>query len=125
MVLATKFCIILAASAAIVSLICIGTEAFFDKVFHPDSLGSEIGDWTVCFVWIGGGVGTLAWLKQWVDNPSFNTGTFDHVLRVCNIRLKNVNHRLFHGRGHIIHRCRQRRRGKQASRGVAHSSHRR
>jgi hypothetical protein len=74
MVLATKFCVILATGAALLSLLSIGTELFFDSVFKTDSIGSKMGNWVVCFVWIGGGIGCLAWLKQWVNNPSFNTG---------------------------------------------------
>jgi hypothetical protein len=35
---------------------------------------SEIGDWVVCVLYIGGSMGTLAWLKLWVANPSFNSG---------------------------------------------------
>ena len=54
------------------------TLAFFDHL--SPSQGdkwdwiSEIGDWMVCGVLIGGSMGLLAWLKVWVNNPSFNSG---------------------------------------------------
>jgi hypothetical protein len=77
MILASKYCIILATLAAITCLGAIATLATFDR-FFPDegTLGFEAGDLIVCVFWIGGSMGGLAWLKQWVNNPSFNTGEF-------------------------------------------------
>lgn len=78
MILSTRYCAILATMAALVSLLSFGIIRFFD--FFSPSNGdnwdwtSELGDWTVCIVCVGGAMGALAWLKQWVNNPSFNTG---------------------------------------------------
>ncbi len=74
MILATKFCLVLAAAASILSVLSIGTIEAFDRIFHPGTWGAEMGDWFVCLVWIGGGTGCLAFCKIWVNNPSFNTG---------------------------------------------------
>lgn len=78
MLLADRFCLVLAFLATIVSLCAMLTVNIFDH-FSP-SQGtkwdwiSEIGDWVVCVVWIGGSMGLLAWSKVWVGNPSFNSG---------------------------------------------------
>ena len=82
MVLALRFCFILALMAATVSLLAMGTIALFDE-FSPSHGSrwdwvSEIGDWIVCGLWIGGSMGALAWLKLWVNNPGFNTGSSSH-----------------------------------------------
>lgn len=78
MILSTRYCFILATMAALVSLVSFGIIRFFDH-FSPSQGDqwdwiSEMGDWVVCFVCVGGSMGGLAWLKQWVNNPSFNTG---------------------------------------------------
>lgn len=78
MFLATRFCIVLAALAATVSLLAMGTLHFFDH-FSPSQGSnwdwiSELGDWVVCVLWIGGSMALLAWSKVWVNNPSFNSG---------------------------------------------------
>jgi hypothetical protein len=65
-------------------------------------LTSEIGDWVVCVLYIGGSMGTLAWLKLWVANPSFNSGTFDPSgmgLPFADIRLLDGGYDHLH-RGH-------------------------
>ncbi|GHJ83768.1 hypothetical protein NliqN6_0170 [Naganishia liquefaciens] len=75
MILASKYCVILATLAALTCLGAIATLATFDRFFpDEDTLGFEAGDLIVCVFWIGGSMGGLAWLKQWVNNPSFNTG---------------------------------------------------
>lgn len=78
MLLATRFCVILALLATLVSLLSIATVRLFDHVSPSQgSKGdwiSEIGDWIVCILWIGGSMGSLAWAKVWVANPSFNSG---------------------------------------------------
>jgi len=78
MFLANRFCVVLALLAAAVSICAMLTLAVFDH-FSPSQgtrwdLISEIGDWFVCVVWIGGSMALLAWSKVWVNNPSFNSG---------------------------------------------------
>ncbi|EIW68238.1 hypothetical protein TREMEDRAFT_32574, partial [Tremella mesenterica DSM 1558] len=78
MTLALRFCLILAVFATSVSLMAMGTIALFDN-FSPSHGSkwdwiSEMGDWIVCVLWIGGSMGGLAWSKVWVNNPSFNSG---------------------------------------------------
>jgi hypothetical protein len=81
MILTTRFCLILAILAAIISVLAMGTIELFDS-FSP-SRGkqwdwiSEAGDWVVCILWIGGSMGGLAWAKVWIGNPSFNSGEHD------------------------------------------------
>lgn len=79
MTLALRFCFFLALGASAVSLLSMATIELFDY-FSPSGgsrwdLISEMGDWVVCIFYIGGSMGTLAWLKIWVGNPSFNSGT--------------------------------------------------
>lgn len=78
MLLATRYCIVLAILASAVSLASIATVRLFDH-FSPaqGSQGdwiSEVGDWIVCVLWIGGSMGSLAWVRVWVGNPTFNSG---------------------------------------------------
>ena len=78
MFLATRFCIILATVATLVCLGSMVTLWVFD-LFSPSHGSSwdwisEAGDWMVCIFWIGGSMGTIAWARVWVGNPSFNTG---------------------------------------------------
>ena len=80
MTLALRFCFFLAVGSAGVSLLAMATIELFDH-FSPSGgsrwdVISEIGDWIVCVVYIGGSMGTLAWLKIWVGNPSFNSGEY-------------------------------------------------
>jgi hypothetical protein len=84
MTLALRFCFLLALGSAGVSLLSMGTVKVFDY-FSPSGgtkwdLTSEIGDWVVCVLYIGGSMGTLAWLKLWVANPSFNSGKLSTAL---------------------------------------------
>ncbi|KAJ9120974.1 hypothetical protein QFC24_004954 [Naganishia onofrii] len=44
------------------------------KPREQGTLGFQAGDVTVLVLWIGSSMAGLAWLKQWVNNPSFNTG---------------------------------------------------
>jgi len=95
MTLALRFCFLLALGSAGVSLLSMGTVKVFDH-FSPSGgtrwdLTSEIGDWVVCVLYIGGSMGTLAWLKLWVANPSFNSGKpcCGHVLEEADERLLN------------------------------------
>ena len=80
MLLATRFCAILALLAAAVSLLSMGTVQLFDHFSPPEGSKwdwiSDIGDWIVCIVWIGGSMGFLAWAKIWVANPSFGSGEY-------------------------------------------------
>ncbi|KAK4685629.1 hypothetical protein P7C73_g4513, partial [Tremellales sp. Uapishka_1] len=78
MVLSSRYCFILAMMAAVASLGAIGTIHVFD-VYSPTEGDewdwvSEMGDWLVCVVWIGGSMGLLAWSKVWVGNANYNTG---------------------------------------------------
>lgn len=102
MTLALRFCLFLAIGSTAVSLLSMATIELFDH-FSPSGgsrwdVISEIGDWIVCVFYIGGSMGTLAWLKIWVANPSFNSGEF------CLIEIR-ANDRLFHGRYDPLH-CR-------------------
>jgi len=78
MILSTRYCFSLATLAAIVCLLSFEILRLFD--YYSPSKGtnwdwvSELGDWIVCLVCVGGSMGVLAWLKLWVNNPSFNTG---------------------------------------------------
>lgn len=75
MLLASKYCIILASLAAVTCLFCILTQFLFDK--YTPSNGAwviELGDIVALCTWVCFATGGLAWLKQWVSNPSFNTG---------------------------------------------------
>lgn len=75
MFLASKYCIILAFLAALFSLASILTLQLFDHFFPEEgTLGFQAGNVTVLVLWIGSSMAGLAWLKQWVNNPSFNTG---------------------------------------------------
>ena len=92
MLLATRFCAILAILATCVSLLAMGTVELFD-LFSPSQGSSwdwtsEIGDWIVCVLWIGGSMGGLAWMKVWVGNPSFNSGK--HCARSATLRYQVV-----------------------------------
>ena len=85
MTLALRFCFLLAVGSAGVSLLSMATVRVFD-MFSPSGgtqwdYISEIGDWVVCVLYIGGSMGTLAWLKLWVANPSFNSGKLSRTLR--------------------------------------------
>ncbi|GMK57518.1 hypothetical protein CspeluHIS016_0403520 [Cutaneotrichosporon spelunceum] len=75
MILATRYCIALAAMAALVSLFAFGIIHFSDFLSPSDSWdwADELAGWTVCVVFLGGSLAALAWLKQWVSNPSFNS----------------------------------------------------
>jgi hypothetical protein len=80
MILATRYCFVLAFYAALFCLASMATMQIFDS-YSPSGPDSDrwdwvkgTGDWIVCVLWIGGSVGLLAWLKGWVGNPSFNTG---------------------------------------------------
>ncbi|KAJ9120016.1 hypothetical protein QFC22_002913 [Naganishia vaughanmartiniae] len=75
MFLASKYCIILALLAALFSSASILTLQLFDHFFPEEGTwGFQAGDVTVLVLWIGSSMAGLAWLKQWVNNPSFNTG---------------------------------------------------
>lgn len=78
MILAIRYCTILTAIAALVSLVSMATIIVFD-MFSPSGGTeqdwiSQMGDWTVCVLWIGGSMGSLAWARVRVGNPSFNSG---------------------------------------------------
>jgi hypothetical protein len=77
MILASKYCMILASLAAFFCGLSILTQAAFDTYIpSTDVWVFEFGDMVVLFVWVLLAMGGLAWLKQWVNNPSFNTGQF-------------------------------------------------
>lgn len=84
MFLASKYCIILALLAALFSLASILTLQLFDHFFPEEgTLGFQAGDVTVLVLWIGSSMAGLAWLKQWVNNPSFNTGELRNEELTC------------------------------------------
>lgn len=71
-----------------------GTVKFFDH-FSPSGgtnwdWMSEVGDWVVCVLYIGGSMGTLAWLKLWVANPSFNSGKLSWHMSLCRADRKDA-----------------------------------
>ncbi|ORX38403.1 Fusaric acid resistance protein-like-domain-containing protein [Kockovaella imperatae] len=92
MLLATRFCIILASFATLVSLGAMGTLWLFDQFSpsHGDKWDwvSEIGDWIVCVVWVGGSMGTLAFARVWVGNPNFNTGCSMAAITIYTVVIK-------------------------------------
>jgi hypothetical protein len=86
MILSTRYCLILACAASIVSLLAIGTIHVFDH-YSPSrdeewDWVSELGDWIVCVLWVGGSMAGLAWSKLWVGNPNFNTGELRMTMRL-------------------------------------------
>jgi hypothetical protein len=87
MFLATRFCVLLAILATVVSLLSMGTLHLFDyfSPYNGDKWDwiSEMGDWVVCVLWIGGSMGGLAWSKVWVNNPSFNSGRSETYRVLC------------------------------------------
>lgn len=75
MLLASKYCIILASVAACFCLLSIATQYTFDRYIPSAGVWVfEAGDMFVLFVWVFAFTGGLAWVKQWVNNPQFNTG---------------------------------------------------
>ena len=87
MLLATRYCAVLALLASIISLCSLSTVRLFDYLSPVQGSQrnwiSEIGDWIVCILWIGGSMGSLAWAKVWVANPSFNSGTYPNRISPC------------------------------------------
>lgn len=78
MTLALRYCFFLVIGSSVICVCAMGTLELFD-VFSPSQGSkwdwiSEMGDWIVCVLWVGGSLGGLAWLKLWVGNPSFNSG---------------------------------------------------
>lgn len=80
MLLASKFCLILALFATAICILSIATIVAFDLLSPlldtSQDWISEVGDWLVCILWIGGSMGCLAWSKVWVGNPTFNSGRY-------------------------------------------------
>jgi hypothetical protein len=75
MILASKYCLILASLAAVFCSLSILTQYAFDKWTPTAGVWVfELGDMVVLCTWVLIAMGGLAWLKQWVNNPSFNTG---------------------------------------------------
>ncbi|WRT68516.1 uncharacterized protein IL334_005492 [Kwoniella shivajii] len=92
MLLSTRYCFILAVFASFVSLAAMGTIELFDHFSpsHGDSWDwiSEMGDWVVCILWIGGSMSALAWSKVWVGNPSYNTGCSMAAIIIYSVVIK-------------------------------------
>ncbi|WWC71453.1 uncharacterized protein I206_105409 [Kwoniella pini CBS 10737] len=92
MLLSTRYCLVLAVFASFVSLAAMGTIELFDH-FSP-SHGtiwdwiSEMGDWVVCILWIGGSMSTLAWSKLWVGNASYNSGCSMAAIIIYSVVIK-------------------------------------
>lgn len=77
MILASKYCLILASLAAVFCSLSILTQYAFDKWTPTAGVWVfELGDMVVLCTWVLIAMGGLAWLKQWVNNPSFNTGAW-------------------------------------------------
>lgn len=77
MILASKYCLILASLAAVFCSLSILTQYAFDKWTPTAGVWVfELGDMVVLCTWVLIAMGGLAWLKQWVNNPSFNTGMY-------------------------------------------------
>ncbi|KAK6910779.1 hypothetical protein I203_104811 [Kwoniella mangroviensis CBS 8507] len=92
MLLSTRYCFLLALFASFVSISAIGTIELFDH-FSPSHGSSwdwisEIGDWIVCILWIGGSMSTLAWSKLWVGNASYNTGCSMAAIIIYSVVIK-------------------------------------
>ncbi|BEJ17565.1 hypothetical protein CspHIS471_0609660 [Cutaneotrichosporon sp. HIS471] len=79
MILSTRYCLTLTGLAVPVSLLSFGIVRFFNFLSPSDSdtwdWANELSGLTVCVVCVGGSLTALAWLKQWVNNPSFNSGS--------------------------------------------------
>ncbi|OXG16573.1 hypothetical protein C361_04943 [Cryptococcus neoformans Tu259-1] len=92
MFLSTRYCFVLAVLSTVVSLLATLTIRAFDH--YSPSHGerwdfiSEMGDWIVCIIWIGGTMGVLAWSKLWVGNPSFNSGCSMAAMILYNVVIK-------------------------------------
>lgn len=56
----------------------------------------------VCVLYIGGSMGTLAWLKLWVANPSFNSGKLSYAFF-----LLELTNRMFDGGHDHLYCCHQ------------------
>ncbi|WVW85494.1 hypothetical protein I302_107532 [Kwoniella bestiolae CBS 10118] len=92
MLLSTRYCFLLALFASLVSLAAIGTIELFDH-FSPShgtswDWVSEMGDWVVCILWMGGSMSTLAWSKVWVGNVSYNTGCSMAAIIIYSVVIK-------------------------------------
>ncbi|GFZ50881.1 hypothetical protein JCM24511_08639 [Saitozyma sp. JCM 24511] len=95
MLLADRFCFLLAAFSTGICLLSMGTVEFFDA-FSPSHGSSwdwisEAGDWIVCGLWVGGSMGFLAWAKVWVNNPSFNAGCSMAAVTINSVVIKEGN----------------------------------
>ncbi|WVO14425.1 hypothetical protein L204_102058 [Cryptococcus depauperatus] len=92
MLLSTRYCFVLALISIVISLLSQLTLQIFDHYSpsHGKSWDwvSEMGDWVVCLLWIGGTMGVLAWSKLWVGNPSFNSGCSMAAMIIYNVVIK-------------------------------------
>ncbi|ODO11160.1 hypothetical protein I350_01763 [Cryptococcus amylolentus CBS 6273] len=93
MFLSTRYCIVLTFITSIASLFCMGTVLLFDHFSpshgHSWDLVSEMGDWVMCVVWIGGTLGLLAWGKLYVGNPSWNGGCSMAAMLLYNVVIRD------------------------------------
>lgn len=75
MILADKYCLFLAMLSASVCALAMATISVFDHYLPTRHLfGIRVGELLVLVLWIGAALGGLAWTKQWMNNPSYNTG---------------------------------------------------
>ncbi|WVQ72114.1 hypothetical protein IAR50_001659 [Cryptococcus sp. DSM 104548] len=93
MFLSTRYCILLTLITSLASLFCMATVLLFDH-FSPshgrtwDGV-SELGDWVMCVLWIGGTLGLLAWGKLYVANPSWNGGCSMAAMLLYNVVIRD------------------------------------
>lgn len=74
MTLADKYCLFLAALSASVCALAMATISICDRYLPTQQfLQLRLGEMLVLVVWIGAALGGLAWTKQWMNNPSYNT----------------------------------------------------
>ncbi|WVQ80107.1 hypothetical protein IAT38_002208 [Cryptococcus sp. DSM 104549] len=93
MLLSTRYCVVLTFITSIASLLAMLTVQFFDHFSpshgHQWDLISEIGDWVMCVVWIGGTMGLLAWGKLYVGNASWNGGCSMAAMLLYNVVIRD------------------------------------
>lgn len=71
MVEADTYCLVGAAFSSIVCLACFGSYWFFEE--RP---GWEFAADTSVFIILATSMGAVAWSKNWMSRPSYNTGEF-------------------------------------------------
>ncbi|TYJ52312.1 hypothetical protein B9479_007098 [Cryptococcus floricola] len=92
MLLSNQYCLGLVTLATIASLLSIATFQVFDRFSPTEGKGwdsvTEVAGWTVCFAWIGGTMGVIAWAKVWIGSLHFNGGCSMAAILLYNVVLR-------------------------------------